>query len=167
MLFKSLKNAKKNITPKYVNGRLANPSEEIDRKGKLFVFETPIGDMTTHNLAPAVFTIKFDGEENAIYQMRHAEALVVNGFIVFTHTEEPDAVVYKLFPTNNVLTYYQYAAASAFGLDKATPIAHEHNGKFTIANEAKWEDFLKALIKAGYADEETVENIKLTEAPNI
>lgn len=166
MLFKSLEKAKKSITPMYVNGRLANPSEEINRKGKLYVFETPIGDMTPHNLAPAVFTIKLESEKNAIYQMRHAEALVVNGFIIFTHTEEPDAVVYKLFPTDNILTYYQYAAASAFGLDKATPIAHEHNGKFIIANEAKWEDFLKALIKAGYADEEAVENIKLTEAPN-
>lgn len=155
MLLGTLKKAKENSVPTtYIHGRKVTEGEPLKKEGKLIVFEQAITEY--YNFTPAIFetTVAYD-DQPKIYHMRHIEALVIEGYAIFAHIEEPLAIVYKLNSSReNVLVDYQLAAASIFGLDNAKPIAKQDGEGYYVINNDEWEDFLVAMTAARYINME-------------
>jgi|GEM_PF-2087227 hypothetical protein len=150
MLLSTLRKAKeKGIKTIYVHGRKANEGELIKRDGKLLVFEDTGESHMAEDLVPIIFSTAIAKDDQRVYRTRNAEALVMGGYVIFAHTEESDAAVYKLHPISNTLTYCRYPAASVFGLDDASPIALEHGNTYTIDDHNLWEDFITAMVATG------------------
>ena len=161
MLLSTLKKAKANGVPTtYVNGRYITQGEEIKKNNKLIVFEQTIDEL--HDHTPAIFetTVAYD-EQPGIYHMRRVETLIAEGYAIFTHIEEPVAVVYKLSNSrDNILTDYQLVAASIFGLDDAKPFAKENKGGYHVSNNSEWKNFLVVMTRAGYIDREKIATLQ-------
>lgn len=163
MLLSILKKAKQNGAPvAYVKGRYVEQDERIKKNNKLIVFEQSIGDL--HDYTPAVFetTVAY-GNQPKIYHMRNVEVLVIEGYAIFFHIEEPIAIIYKLNSSrDNILMDYQLTAASIFGLDGEKSIAKQDREGFFVSNNEEWEDFLTAMTASGYIDTESTAALQVT-----
>ena len=132
-------------------------------RGSVFLFLLLFGFLCVQLVGVEDFKVRRVVYLQVLGHVERGEVLVVEGYAIFFHIEEPIAIIYKLNSSrDNILMDYQLTAASIFGLDDEKSIAKQDREGFFVSNNEEWEDFLTAMTASGHIDTESTAVLQVT-----